>query len=152
MSVLSKWISITDRHSKMYYTQQFSPLGLSSGQHIIILCVSEHEGFTQEQLAAVLHMNKSTVARFTAQLEKNGFLTRKVNPVDKREYHLYTTDKAKGICPQIQQVLHSWNERITEGLSDREIALAEEVLQKITGNAVRYAKESEEKQSNVPNK
>ena len=138
--IVNKWISIIYRHSQIFYRKQFEKLNLSYGQPILLCCVCEQQGLSQDKLAEELAMNKSTVARMIYQLEQDGLIQKNVNIMDNRIFNIYPTDKALELYPNIIQMLDEWNIKLTENLDDKEIEVFESMLKKITFNAVKYAK------------
>ena len=139
--MLGKWISIAARFSRIYFTRCFEPLGLSGGQHIFLLCIHEHPGMTQDQLAEQLSMNKSTVARVVPQLEQGGLIRRESAPHDRRIWNLYVTDKAEALVPQIKQILREWDCALTRGLTEEETSQVETLLMRLTKNAMDAARD-----------
>ncbi len=79
MKILSKWISISARNGRIFYNRKLARLGLKSGEFLFVLCINDHPGFTQDQLAEELSINKSTVARAVAELIDKGFVYRESN-------------------------------------------------------------------------
>lgn len=140
MKLFGKWISIISRHSGIYYADRMEQLGLSAGQYIFILCICDHPGLTQDELANELAFNKSTVARVVASLEKEGFVERRGNTRDKRVFNLFPTERAEEVRPRISEVLNRWNRRITDGFTPQEEELFESLLIRASNNAQRYAK------------
>ena len=86
-----KWLSVTDRFTKMYLDRQFIPLGINSSQHMYILKICQSPGITQDQFISSFHLNPSNITRSILTLEKKGFLIRKTNPTDKSTGMLYPT-------------------------------------------------------------
>lgn len=139
MKILSKWISISARNGRIFYNRKLARLGLKSGEFLFVLCINDHPGFTQDQLAEELSINKSTVARAVAELIDKGFVYRESNTKDKRIYHLYPTAKATQAYPQIIGTLEEWNTFLVKGLSPQEIQMVDHLLSKISENAQKYA-------------
>lgn len=139
--MLGKWISIAARFSRIHFARCFEPLGLSGGQHIFLLCIHEHPGLTQDQLAEQLSMNKSTVARVVPQLMQGGLIRRESSSQDKRIWHLYATPKAEELIPQIRQILKEWDCALTKGLTQEETSEVETLLIRLTQNAMDAARE-----------
>jgi len=64
-------------------------MGIGMGQYPFLLSICETPGIRQDNLADALYLNKSSVARALTQLEQNGFLTRTVDPADRRAYCIH---------------------------------------------------------------
>ena len=115
-----KWLSVTDRFTKMYLDRQFIPLGINSSQHMYILKICQYPGITQDQFISSFHLNPSNITRSILTLEKKGFLVRKTNPADKRTCMLYPTSKAEAICGPIQKIIEQWENQILQNFCDEE--------------------------------
>ena len=132
---IGKWIGMLSRHRQTYLAHRLEPLGIGPGQYPLVLMIVETPGIRQDVLAEKLYLNKSSVARGVSHLEKNGFLIRKVDAVDKRAYCLYPTRQATGIYPDIIRLSQEANRAWTAGLSSEEVELLDSLLRHMTENA-----------------
>ena len=126
-----KWLSVTDRFTKMYLDRQFIPLGINSSQHMYILKICQSPGITQDQFISSFHLNPSNITRSILTLEKKGFLIRKTNPTDKRTCMLYPTSKEEAICGPIQKIIEQWENQILQNFCDEEQQLFLSMLRQI---------------------
>lgn len=117
-----KWISITNRFTQIYLNRELKPYGINFSQHMFVLLICENPGITNSQLQQQTIINKSNVARATIQLDKQGFITRKINAEDKRVMHNYPTAKGEQVYPLIVDVIEEWDHFITQSLSSPEKA------------------------------
>lgn len=66
----------------------YAKLGYTGSLYLDI--ISAHQGeYTPSKLADLLHVARPAVTQKLNQLEKDGYITKKQNPADKREYFLY---------------------------------------------------------------
>ncbi|WP_331775380.1 MarR family winged helix-turn-helix transcriptional regulator [Sulfurospirillum sp. 1612] len=140
MKDLTKYISVSYRRTQMFYTEHLKETEISSGQFMYIVCICEHIGLTQDELSHRLIIDKSTVARVLSQLESSGFVTKKTNTHDRREFHLFPTEKALAIYPKIVQLKEEWHHKLVENLSDIERDILAKLLEKVMENAVNHCK------------
>ena len=96
-----------------------------------ILCICEHPGVSQEKVAELTCIDKSTVAKSVQQLLQGGFITRQISAEDRRVNELYPTEKAKEIYPKIVEIIDSFNMGQLEGLTDIERDIFMRLLQKV---------------------
>ena len=115
-----KWLSITDRYTKMYLDRQLTPLGLNSSQHMYILKICDAPGITQDQFISLFHIHPSNVTRSIAALEKTGFIKKESHYKDKRTYCLYPTEKAVAANKHILHILNNWQETLLQNFSAEE--------------------------------
>ena len=77
-------------------------------------------GIAQGQLAALLGLEKSTVSRLAAGLERKGWLRRGRDEENQRYIRLYLTPEGRTIAAQVWQAWQSRQARILAGLSAEE--------------------------------
>jgi len=77
-------------------------------------------GIAQGQLAALLGLEKSTVSRLAAGLERKGWLRRGRDGENQRYVRLYLTPEGRTIAAQVWQAWQSRQARILAGLSAEE--------------------------------
>lgn len=144
---LIKWISVTNRYTKMYLDRMLMPLGLNSSQHMYIIKICEEPGITQDQLFGFFHINPSNITRSLAALEQQGFLQKRINPKDKRTSCLYPTEKGIQVCGEIQAICDEWKERLLGQFTQEEQQQFLYVLSQVGQNAIEQVNsELEEKQ------
>lgn len=115
-----KWLSITDRYTKMYLDRQLAPLGLNSSQHMYITKICAVPGISQDQFISLFYIHPSNITRSLAYLEKTGFLKKEPHFKDKRTYCLYPTEKAIEANKHIQNILSGWHETLLQDFSAEE--------------------------------
>ena len=109
--------------------------GLTPCQHTFVLAICRAPGRTQDELARDICLNKSTVARTLAELERGGFVRREVNKSDKRCMLVYPTEKMLAVHNEVAEVADLWNAEILSGISDSEIEIFRSVLVRMNKNA-----------------
>lgn len=117
---------------------------LCTSHYAFVPAVSHNPGLSQEELARELCLDKSTVARALANLEKNGYITRVSNEKDRRQTLVYPTQKMLEICPRVRQVNRAWAERLTAGISPQELEMFYQVLARMEKSAKAIVEEWEE--------
>jgi MarR family transcriptional regulator, transcriptional regulator for hemolysin len=89
---------------------------------------------TQQQLADILRTDKVTMVRIIDYLSKKGFVKRKRNKSDRREYFIELTDKAAKSLPDIKNALKEANDSTFKDISEQEIERFYKILEKIIFN------------------
>jgi DNA-binding MarR family transcriptional regulator len=138
MPQIMKDITEITRVSVQYRTDSFAPMGLKAchGSYLQEICA--RPGISQEQLAESICINKSNVARQAAALEEGGFIKRCCCDKDKRIMRLYPTEKTLALLPEIDRIMLSWQEQLTQDLSEQEQQLLEAMLLKMRSRASAY--------------
>jgi len=98
----------------------FPAVSASEARALIELLTAR--GIAQGQLAALLGLEKSTVSRLAAGLERKGWLRRGRDEENQRFVRLYLTPEGRAIAAQVWQAWQSRQARIMAGLSAEERA------------------------------
>jgi DNA-binding MarR family transcriptional regulator len=101
-------------------TAGFPSVSASEARALIELLAAR--GIAQGQLAALLGLEKSTVSRLAAGLERKGWLRRGRDEENQRYVRLYLTPGGRVIAAQVWQAWQSRQARILAGLSPEERA------------------------------
>lgn len=133
---LMKWLSITNRYTKVYLDRMLAPLGLNSSQHMYIIRICKEPGITQDRFFSSFHINPSNITRSLAALEKQGFIEKEVNSKDKRTCCLYPTVKALEAYQKIQKICQTWNDKLLHQLTEQEKEQFANLLQRVGEAAV----------------
>lgn len=143
MEGLVKWLSIGDRHTKMYLDRCLAPLGLNSSQHMYIPRICDEPGIAQDRLARLFRLHPSNVTRSLAALEKAGYLYREKDPGDKRTSRIYPTEKAREARPLVRQIVDRWQDLVLEPFTPEEREQLVSLLRRAAERAVALAEERE---------
>lgn len=138
MTAFMKCVSVVNRCAVLFRTEKLEGTGLNGHQHTYISNVCRNPGISQDQLAKLIYINKSNVARQLAALEQLGFVTREPSPTDKRVLLVYPTQKAIDLYPYIQQMLGEWNDYITSDFTEEERALLSSMMERVMEKASDY--------------
>jgi DNA-binding MarR family transcriptional regulator len=79
-------------------------------------------GLAQGELAGLLGLEKSTVSRLAAGLERKGWIRRGRDEDNQRYVRLYLTPEGRAVAGRVWQAWHSRQARILAALSDEERA------------------------------
>jgi len=138
MVAFMRYVSVTARCSGEYRNERFKELGLCGFQYTYITHLCRHPGVSQEELSHIIHVNKSNVTRQLTALEEKGFVERRTSAADKRVTEVYPTQKAYDALPLIHEVLHDWNNYLTEGFTEEERQTLSDLMARVSERAVEY--------------
>jgi DNA-binding MarR family transcriptional regulator len=77
---------------------------------------------SQRDLAERLHLEKSSVSRLAAEMERKGFLVRERDPDDQRQYRLRLTDEGRAHHAAMRRDFHQRYEAWVAGMTAAERA------------------------------
>ena len=104
--------------------------GLFSGQHHIILVLKENQPATISEIADMLGVSNASISVSIKRMEKAGFVTKKRNKKDARIIELQLTDKGNAVPEHIRSKMAIENEKLTRGMTQEEIHLLSNLLDK----------------------
>ncbi|MCP1638365.1 MarR family winged helix-turn-helix transcriptional regulator [Streptococcus gallinaceus] len=115
---------------------EFREMDLAKGQYLYLVRICDYPGIIQEELSEMLTVDRSTVARSVQKLEKSGLVVRQTAAGNRKNKHLYATEKGQQLY-QVLQKEHAYSEaRCLTGLSPVEVEELERLLTKVRENIV----------------
>jgi DNA-binding MarR family transcriptional regulator len=93
---------------------------LSLSQAIALHELDADAGMSQQELTTRLRLEKSTVSRLVAQMEKQGFLVRERDPANHRVYRLRLTRKGSAAHARLRTEFHDRHTRLIAGMKGTE--------------------------------
>ena len=143
MDSLMKCTNIIARCATRRRNAELESIGLTGNQYAFILNICRHPGLTQEELAGLIYIHKSNVARQVAALCETGFIHRQTSEKDKRQMCLFPTEKAMAALPQIKQTLSDWNTYLLEELTEEEQAALLDMINRVSLRARAWVDQEE---------
>ena len=137
--------NLTDilRQGRRYRHILLEPHGMNGWQCGYLTEIAAHPGMSQDQLAQILCLNKSNVARRVAALEDDGFVTRRPSERDKRVMELRLTDKAAAMLPYLYEIQEQWDSYLTQDMTQEEKELLTQLLARMQKRASGWRKEDD---------
>ena len=129
-----------DLHKNMHYllnekTKQFD---LSASQVRLLMIVKKHQNINQNSLAKKLNVTKATLSVRLQRLEKMGYLTKKHDIHDKRNYILNITDMGDTFINEGMEILQEKMLNLFKGVSKEQISQLNDVINIIKLNIEEY--------------
>ena len=140
MHPFMRQISVTYRCAMRYRERELADTGLAGCQTPYLMTLYRHEGLTQEELARDLNVNKSSVTRQLASLEKQGYIRREPDPADRRSLLVYPTEKANALRDRMRRVLRDWSDYLTADFTDEERETLSRLMGRVAERAEAYVK------------
>ena len=124
----SPLVSILYRKQTVHLNNKLKDVNLSSGLHPLLVKTYIMGEASQEELAASIHVNESTVTRNLDKLEKKGLI--KKTP-QKRKKIISVTGEGAKISQKVMDYDEEWDEIIKDTLTDEEFKSFRNLLLKI---------------------
>ena len=92
-------------------------------------------GVIQSKIAIKTYKDKTNITRILDVLSKNGYVMREKHGSDRRSSCIYLTDAGRKVFEDLIPSINSINEQFTKDISDEELKVFMNVLEKIYINA-----------------
>lgn len=113
---------------------EFKDLGLANRQFIYLVRIYEHPGIIAEQLADLVKVDKTTLARAVRRLINQDYVRRESDPDNKKIRHLFISDKGKQAYQILIRENRYSNQMSLQGFSDEEIQTLHDYLVRMRKN------------------
>ena len=133
-----RFLSIIMRHGKMYFDMELDPFLIRAGQIPVLRFLAVKDGVSQETIREYFRLDKGTITKAIKPLLKEGYITREINPIDKRAYRIFLTDKGRSILPDIKAIAEKWTDVMTADFTVEEKEVALNLLSRMSRNALGY--------------
>ena len=134
--MVGQWISLINRYTQIYLGKKLKPYEMGPGQAIPLGEILSGEGRSQDELSALIKIDKATTARSLAKLEDRGYIIRKADPTDNRIRRVYLTAKAKKFAPTLFVIFNAWSENLVRDFSREEKEQLLYLLERMGQNAI----------------
>lgn len=131
---ITRMIRLLARKSQSYIGCALSKYNLTAAEQPFFMTLQHHEGITQEELTAIVCVDKAATTRAVKSLEEKGFLIRIQDKEDRRQNRIYPTDKAKQIIDSVRSELNNFNDLLTIGIDSKSLDIVYSVLIKMEEN------------------
>ncbi len=128
------------QYAKNYSHQQIRQMGITDTEHLICAFVYGHCNVSQDDVAAALQMDKTTVAKALASLEGKGHITRRPNPENRRKNILSITESGKEKIGHVVHIYDDWLTLMYQALSDVEQGQFQSYCQRLLERAEKIDK------------
>ena len=98
-----------ERQSQNYITMACTEMGVSYSEYVFLSELLDHEGIRQDDMAAILCVDKAQVTRTIKSLENKGLVYRIRSEADKRVRFVYATDRTKQEEAFMNRLLDEWD-------------------------------------------
>ncbi|HOJ95237.1 MAG TPA: MarR family transcriptional regulator [Methanospirillum sp.] len=112
--------SIINRARVIYLNERLKAFQLSAGQYPVFMCLLKHPGITQEAMARYFHLDKGTIARTVKKMEDAGYISRRVDPDNRRAFRLSLTSTGYKMAQEIMAIDREWEQAVCFQLSAEE--------------------------------
>ncbi len=103
-------------------------------QWLVLKAIEQDNSASQQQIAAAVFKDVASITRMIELLVQNGYLMREFHSEDRRRFKITLTEKGKVVIEKMQPHILANRDQALQGISQEEIKLLQNVLNKITAN------------------
>ena len=121
-------------------------MGGPQGQVLRFLdhCEQKEELVLIKDIEQELNITKSVASNLVKRMVQNGLVELEASPSDKRAKFVHLTEKSRSQINQIKSFFDRIDHSLLEGISEENLAIFEEVLDKLQANVEKIGGENEE--------
>lgn len=118
----------------VYVCQELERIGMKYSYRHIIKPLMENESLTQLELVNITNLKAPTISITLRNMERDGIVRREKNDNDRRETHVYITDKGKKMYAKLLTALEKAEKTMLKGLTEKELKAMRTTLNKMSSN------------------
>ena len=133
-----RMITLLARKSQMYMgVTLINKYNITAAEQPFFMALQRCERVTQEELTAMVCVDKAVTTRVVKSLEGKGYLTRVKDTQDRRQNRIYPTTLTRELGAAVQKDLLMFNDAVTQGISGEELEVVQKALIKMEENMVK---------------
>ena len=94
----------------------------------------EADGLTQLDLVKITKLKAPTISITLRNMERDGIVRREKNDNDRRETHVFITDKGRQMHAKVLEAFDKAEQVMLKGLSEKELDSVGALIEKMTAN------------------
>lgn len=136
---IARTIARVTRKNQAYLARVLMKYDLTVAEQPFFMALQYREGVTQEELTAMVCVDKAATARAVRSLEEKGFLRREQDESDRRQNRLYPTEQADELAVYVRDELMRFNRLLTKGIDPEALETVQDVLRQMEQNLTEWS-------------
>jgi MarR family transcriptional regulator for hemolysin len=124
----------TRRLFARHFDIQLKKLGFTRSQWLVLTAINQNQGVQQNTLASALHMQKAPLGVIVDELEKGGWVERRLHPSDRRARQLFLTTHCRQQWPVLAESYQLMHEKALQKVAENHRQQLGKNLQTIRNN------------------
>ena len=117
---IGRSIAFLSRSHRLFMARALAETDLRGPEPSIISLLEFFDGSSQDDLASMLAIDKSGIARSVGILEDKGYVRREQDTENRRKNKIFLTDKGREMLPVINEKLSQWEDMLLKGYNEEE--------------------------------
>lgn len=127
-------ISDTSRMMRKAFDERARQIGVTRPQWRLLAQLNRQPGSKQAPLAELLEVEPITLSRMVDRLQEAGLVERRPDPLDRRAWSLFLTDKARPLIDNIKSIADDLHDDALAGIPEAQIEQFRETLDLMRAN------------------
>lgn len=126
-------ITKTENRLKQFINKEFQKemINISPPQMAVLFVLTEKNMLPMGDLSAILELDKSAITRLVDRLETAGFVTREMDPADRRQYKISITPSGTSEAARAKVLVDRINEKLLKNVSREDLEVFTRVLNSV---------------------
>ncbi|MGN0688153.1 MAG: MarR family winged helix-turn-helix transcriptional regulator [Oscillospiraceae bacterium] len=120
-----------------FVSAELEKIGMRASYRHVMKPLMENDGLTQLDLVKITKLKAPTISITLRNMEREGIVRREKNDNDRRETHVFITDKGREMHAKVLEAFDKAEEAMLEGISDKELKSVGKLMEKMTDNLKR---------------
>ena len=140
--MLMNHFSAIARASHMFFERSLQEHSVNMSEQLVLMYLSMVPEANQDSVAKHYKLDKGTIAKTIAKLEKKGFINRRQNKRNRRENLITLTEEGHKLINDMQQLISQWEESAFAGIEEEEKEAFIQILSQVVMNVENLVKEN----------
>ncbi len=114
--------------------KELESIGMRASYRHVMKPLMEGDGLTQLDLVKITKLKAPTISITLRNMEREGIVRREKNDNDRRETHVYITDKGRAMHTKVLEAFDKAEKLMLNGLSEKELEAVRVFMDKMIGN------------------
>ncbi|MDR1378784.1 MAG: MarR family winged helix-turn-helix transcriptional regulator [Synergistaceae bacterium] len=129
-------VTILYRKSQSYLSVALSKYNLTTAEQPFFAALQVYDGTTQDELSALIGVDKSATARTVKLLEGKGYVKRVQDETNRRQNRVFITDTARRLWLSVEHELIHFNELLTQHIDADNLEITYNTLLQMEKNVI----------------
>lgn len=126
------------RMMRWQFDRRAAGLKLTRSQWSVLAHLLRTDGIQQKELAEQMEITAITLTGLLDRMEREGWVERRADPVDRRAKRIYLTEKVVPVTKELRSLAREVRKSALQGLSDAEQQQLMSLLIKVRSNLSSY--------------
>lgn len=117
-----------------YICAELDKIGMRYSYRHVLKPLVDNESLTQLELVKLTNLKAPTISITLRNMEHDGIVRREKNDDDRRETHVYITEKGKKMYAKVLGALDKAEQTMLKGVSEKELKNLRDTLKKLSEN------------------